>query len=146
MKNCKLHNCNSKHYAKGLCRSHYRQQSGEHKRRWEHIKSEPGTHEEYKSYMREWFKYYKRDYKQHADTVYFDGNREKAIERDGFQCTLCGITREEHRERYEKDLNVHHVDGKGFGRKKADRNSELENLLTVCVRCHTLIHKGVNRV
>ena len=36
------------------------------------------------------------------DKMRFGGNREKAILRDGGKCTECGITREEHKKKYNK--------------------------------------------
>ena len=52
------------------------------------------------------------------------GNRQKALERDNYQCRACGTT---------KDLDVHHIDGSGRGRRnKKSPNSSIANLETVC--------------
>ena len=121
----------------------YRKRIGEAKKYWQKIKSDPKRHEARKDYLRKWFRSYKRDYRKHWNIVYFNGNREIAVKRDNYKCVFCGISRREHKAKYNIDLHVHHVDGKGGIRiKKADRNSELSNLLTVCVRCHTLVHHG----
>lgn len=61
--------------------------------------------------------------------------RERAIQRDGEACRTCGITREQHQEKYGGDLNVDHVvpyhNFNSF--KKANR---LSNLKTLCKSCH----------
>lgn len=62
----------------------------------------------------------------------FGGNREKALERDGYRCTMCGIP---------NSLVVHHKDGKGYksvGFKAM--NNALDNLQTLCANCHTKLH------
>lgn len=54
------------------------------------------------------------------------GPRYQAMERDGFRCHLCGSTRE---------LIVHHRNGQGDTSGAAD--DRLENLITLCARCHS---------
>lgn len=53
--------------------------------------------------------------------------RRKILARDGFACQNCGRTH---------DLHVHHIDP----RAKAGR-TEPSNLLTLCVRCHGMVHE-----
>ena len=65
---------------------------------------------------------------KHHDLTRFGGNREKAMERDGYKCVICGAT---------EDLGVHHKDFSGQTNKP---NNELDNLMTVCKSCHTNIH------
>ena len=142
MKKCNIDGCENKHYAKGYCRSHYRHYSEETRKRWQKIKSNPETYIKHLEYMRVKHKEYSVDYRKHSDNVYFNGNREVAIKRDGEMCSFCKISRSEHFKMYGKDLNVHHIDGRGFGLKKRERNSELNNLLTICQSCHTKIHHG----
>lgn len=55
----------------------------------------------------------------------FDGNRRRAVERDGGMCRLCGYT---------SRLCVHHIDGQGD--TSPDPNHSLDNLITVCRFCH----------
>lgn len=50
----------------------------------------------------------------------------QALERDGYTCQLCGSHR---------DLHVHHVRYRSRG-----GGDGLENLLTLCHRCHAWIH------
>lgn len=68
----------------------------------------------------------------------FGGNREKAIQRDGEKCVLCGMTRKEHRSKYGRDITVDHINGKGRNTPKEKRDNRLENLQTLCLRCHGL--------
>ena len=78
----------------------------------------------------------KESYKRDNYKRWFDRNREKAVERDGLKCVICGITREEHKEKYNCDLHVHHIDKKGRGVDRENRNNKMENLMTLCASCH----------
>lgn len=64
----------------------------------------------------------------------FGGNREKAIQRDGESCVKCGMTRMEHKEKFGKDITVDHIDGRG--RYSGEKNNDLSNLQTLCLKCH----------
>lgn len=72
------------------------------------------------------------------DRRMFGGNREKAIQRDGEKCVKCGMTRDEHREKFKTDITVDHIDGKGNGVPLAQKNNDLSNLQTLCHNCHML--------
>lgn len=65
--------------------------------------------------------------------------RQKAKERDGYQCVDCGITDEEHRERddlFGEGLHVHHkIPVMAFG-SNVEEAHYLENLITVCAEHH----------
>ena len=54
-------------------------------------------------------------------------NRIKALERDGYRCRICGST---------ERLNVHHIVPISMG-----GTHELENLITLCYRCHATQHR-----
>lgn len=58
----------------------------------------------------------------------YDGNALKALERDNFQCRLCGKS---------DRLHIHHVDGNGD--RQENPNHSLENLITLCRSCHISI-------
>lgn len=74
--------------------------------------------------------------------------REKRAERrarDGHQCVVCGISQDEHYQRYRADLHVHHVvprreftsdDGPNW-----EQANQLRNLVTRCNSCHPK-HEG----
>lgn len=69
---------------------------------------------------------------------HFGGNREVAIQRDGEKCVQCGMTREEHREKFGIDITVDHINGVGkFDSKSETPNHSLSNLQTLCKTCHT---------
>lgn len=66
----------------------------------------------------------------------FGGNREIAIQRDGEKCVKCGLTREQHRTKYGRDITVDHIDRKGRNTPPQERNHSLDNLQTLCLHCH----------
>lgn len=70
------------------------------------------------------------------DYEMFGGNREKAILRDGEKCVKCSIAREEHKKKYNKDLVVDHINGLGLSVPREKKDNRLENLQTLCSRCH----------
>lgn len=71
----------------------------------------------------------------------WDEQRRKALDRDGWQCRLCEMTNEMHKEVYTYGLEVHHVIPIRCFRpfdSAADyeRANDLSNLRTVCCPCH----------
>ena len=62
-------------------------------------------------------------------------NRRKALERDGYECRACGMSREAHKEKYDRDLEVHHVVPVKQFDDPLDAHS-LGNLVTACRKCH----------
>ena len=76
----------------------------------------------------------KRYYKSANDKRYYGGNRELVIRRDGEKCLQCGITRQQHYEKYKRDITVDHINRLGRGVK--DKDNRLENLQTLCISCH----------
>jgi hypothetical protein len=76
--------------------------------------------------------------KQH-DLIKFGGNREKILERDGFKCIKCGMSREESKRELGRDLYVPKLD--------KNKGSNIDNFITLCQKCHTarvvkLLHKN----
>lgn len=66
--------------------------------------------------------------------------RTEVINRDGSKCVACGLTRTAHKERYGRDIEVHHktpahifTDEEGAYEKFAHHK---ENLVTLCWGCH----------
>ena len=74
--------------------------------------------------------------REHISKEYFGGNREAVIQRDGERCVQCGMTREAHRAKYNMDINVDHINGKGYNVPKEERDNRMENLQTLCSPCH----------
>ncbi len=69
----------------------------------------------------------------------FGGMRNVILERDGYRCVKCGMTREEHLTRWGTDINVDH--------KNRDRkDNTLDNLQTVCLFCHGKKDNGGLRI
>lgn len=55
--------------------------------------------------------------------------KQAAMVRDGHQCRFCAR---------KSTLQVHHIDGRGTCAKVP--NHDLSNLITLCTRCHHLVH------
>jgi 5-methylcytosine-specific restriction endonuclease McrA len=62
----------------------------------------------------------------------YNGNWKKALERDNFQCQICGQTGNG------KTIHVHHIDGNG-DRYSEHPNHSLDNLITICSKCHSVL-------
>lgn len=69
--------------------------------------------------------------------------RYKARVRDGFKCSLCGVTEEE----YGKEMSVHHIKKYKEFSDKYEAN-RLENLICLCEACHRFVHskKNINKI
>jgi hypothetical protein len=66
----------------------------------------------------------------------YSGNRTAVLDRDGRSCLKCGMTEEQHKEKFDRGLTVDHKDGLGRGLNKPERNDSMENLQTLCLPCH----------
>lgn len=64
-----------------------------------------------------------------------DYNWWKCLERDGLKCQRCGTT---------VGLDVHHIDGKSLSLAGDNTNNELDNLQTLCHKCHLKLHYGTS--
>jgi hypothetical protein len=76
-------------------------------------------------------------HKQYNDNALFGGNREVAIQRDGERCVNCGMTRQQHKDRFGRDITVDHIDRRGSNVPKHMKNNALSNLQTLCAPCHS---------
>lgn len=93
-------------------------------------------------YQREYMrKYYHKNkekmkgfYTKTKDKIMFGGLRKQVLERDNYQCKKCGMTDEEHKKVFGKEITIDHIDGKGSNSKV--KNNILDNLQTLCLRCH----------
>lgn len=72
--------------------------------------------------------------KLHTDRFFYGGNMFKVLTRDGFQCTRCTATGKQR-------LVVHHIDRSG---RTKHPNGSMDNLITLCKRCHSIEHQGDN--
>jgi 5-methylcytosine-specific restriction endonuclease McrA len=70
--------------------------------------------------------------RRYHDNKRYDGNRVNCLIRDEFRCQDCGV-----QDFGDTILNVHHLDGSG---KSQTPHNDLSNLLTLCVRCHSIRH------
>ena len=61
--------------------------------------------------------------RRHHSLRFFGGMRERVLERDRLRCRACGAR---------SRLVVHHRDG----------SNEPDGLVTLCIRCHTRIHRS----
>ena len=71
----------------------------------------------------------------------WEEQRRKALDRDGWECLLCNMTNEMHKEAYTYGLEVHHVTPiRHFhpfeSEEDYERANDLSNLRTVCCPCH----------
>jgi hypothetical protein len=64
------------------------------------------------------------------------GNSLRVLKRDGFKCVECGMTEEEHFKKWKKGLIIHHIDGKGESVSHKLKNNSIDNLETLCCKCH----------
>ena len=65
----------------------------------------------------------------------WDRKRRKAMERDEYQCALCGLTDGASKLIHGRELDVHHVTRLNDFENPVDANV-VSNLLTVCILCH----------
>ena len=88
---------------------------------------------------RAWAKRNPHKGKESNDNHRFGGNVQAVLERDNFECQDCGMTQEQHFIIFNKRLDIHHIDGSGKSTPKEDKNNDMDNLITLCHRCHTKI-------
>lgn len=69
----------------------------------------------------------------------FGGIKYDVLQRDNFRCVVCGISEREHVELFNRELSIHHKD-------EIKKHNTLNNLITVCGNCHTIIHHGRKHV
>lgn len=65
----------------------------------------------------------------------WDEARKQALERDDYECKICGRSDEDHQEDFGKSLDIHHIRP---ARKFDDQEKahQLSNLITLCRSCH----------
>jgi 5-methylcytosine-specific restriction endonuclease McrA len=65
----------------------------------------------------------------------FSGLRKQVLERDEYKCVMCGMTNEEHKQKWNREITLDHIDK--VGRYAEYPNNTLNNLQTLCLRCHS---------
>lgn len=65
----------------------------------------------------------------------FGGLRILVLKRDGYECQICEMTDKEHREKWDREITVDHIDGSG--RYHEISNNSMDNLWTLCLHCHS---------
>ena len=71
-----------------------------------------------------------------SDKYQFGGNTKAVLERDGYKCVVCGMTNEEHKAKWGVRITIDHIDNKGRYVPPKQKNNALDNLQTLCRRCH----------
>lgn len=115
---------------------------------WKFLLGEHMPHN-HTQYMREWrrknpekerrsqilYKLKRKDrIKQSLNRIYFGGHREEVFKRDNYQCVKCGMTDKEHHKKWDREITIDHIDGRGL--HSNDKNNSLDNLQTLCSSCH----------
>lgn len=97
------------------------------------------------AYNREWRAKNKKKFlaqqKRGNEKARFGGLKQEVLKRDNYTCRHCGMTNDEHIDRFGGELNVHHKDGKGRHSKK--RNHSMDNMITLCYSCHARVHNAI---
>jgi hypothetical protein len=59
--------------------------------------------------------------------------KKEIIERDNYKCQYCEITQEEHFEKYNRDILIHHID---YNKDNCDKI----NLMALCSKCNSMVN------
>ena len=94
--------------------------------------------EKVREQKKQWIKKNPDKVAQYRSNSEFGGMAQEVLERDNFQCTKCGMSQEQSIILFNNKLSVHHEDGNG--RRKSIKNNDIDNLLTMCMRCHKILH------
>jgi 5-methylcytosine-specific restriction endonuclease McrA len=73
---------------------------------------------------------------------YWEKQRKKRLKRDSHECVVCGKSNEQHKMDHGKGLDVHHITkARKFLREDGSidegKAHRLENLITLCISCHS---------
>lgn len=113
--------------------------SSERSKKW---RSENKGHT--KEYSKRYFQEHKAQIKESLerwrDKNVFGGNMFKAFERDNWECQGCGMSQEQSIILFNRKLVIHHIDGQG--RNSKIKNNDIDNLITICPRCHGKINRA----
>ena len=149
MKTCSIKGCDRKFHARGWCNMHHERwrrtgDSGEAEPR----KLPNGTFSRFVNGKRIWTN--KTITRQEYDRRYrirtgyksiramhkkrFGGLRQAVLERDNYTCQVCGMTEREHRQKWNCQITIDHIDM--TGRYSEVHNHTMDNLWTLCLSDH----------
>ena len=98
-----------------------------------------------KSYRKKYIQEHKEEIRERNRTsrnnIYFGGKCEEVFKRDNWQCQKCGMSPEQSILLFNHRLAIHHIDGNGAGTE--EENNDLDNLITLCIRCHGRYHQNL---
>ncbi len=83
--------------------------------------------------------------KESWNKTMFDGKKDQVLERDNWECQVCGMSQEKSIELFNRELSIHHIDGKGAYIPKEQKNNDINNLITMCMRCHKSHHMKLDQ-
>lgn len=86
------------------------------------------------NYWREYNKTRSGHSKYGMHKIRFGGLRDKVLKRDNYSCVACGMSNQEHFKKWDFNITIDHVDGEG--RNSKSPNNNIDNLQTLCIRCH----------
>ena len=109
-------------WSNGLCKSCYSTKwNNEHPERRKKI-------------MKQFKKRHPKYQTAYSHNFWFGGKRDLVMVRDNYKCTRCGMTDQQHLNTWHCHLTVDHIDG--LGRGSSIKNNHINNLQTLCRRCH----------
>ena len=97
------------------------------------------------------------DHPLHIDGDYSDRfgskwhiKREKCLKRDSFECKVCGLSYDNHIEKFGKGLEVHHIKPRRKFYKdeklSIDEANKMSNLVTLCKKHHVQVENNIIEV
>ena len=122
---------NSPYRSLGMCRvCYYKSEENKKIQRDSREKNKEKRKIRENEYLKEYLQrpYVKEKSRKRLDEKKYSGNREKAVERDNYKCTECGLTREQSYKLFGNDFCVVRIDGD-------PSNNELNNFKTLCRKC-----------
>lgn len=66
--------------------------------------------------------------------------RRSVRSRDGYECVRCGISQQQHQQKYEQKLHVHHITPARQVDDPEERNA-MDNLVALCKTCHDTVEE-----
>lgn len=61
---------------------------------------------------------------------------DRVMKKYNYGCAMCGMTNDEHEEKYKSRLSLHHRDGNGRSVPRRIKNNDEDNLVPLCKSCH----------